>query len=398
MQRFAGSKTLLVIGAVTFLSLLGTAVSDPIRPLFIVNVGSTTFELGLIMALQSLVSVLTRVPASALSDKLGRWRLMLFSLVLSVGTTALFAFVYEPIWFFPIVALSAISWSTFSVISFVIASDLSTTATRGTIMGIYFTAIGASLLVGPLLCSLLILFIGFRELFLVSTFFPLLALILFAFEANRSEIDMPSIGAAMNVDRVSTVLGSIYRVFRIKNVVAMYYAQVAFAISFGVFSTLFSIYAEGSLRITPSVIALLFSVRAFTNLLIRLPAGRVSDRIGRRRPVIISHAIFVVVFALLPFTRNLAILGLLIALYGVGWGMRVAPDAALVSESVASADRPIALAILMTMFDVGIALGSLMVGVSAMYLSIPDLFFLCAPILLSGLLALIYFTRETLNL
>jgi MFS family permease len=323
---------------------------------------------------------------------------MLFSLVLSVGTTALFAFVYEPIWFFPIVALSAISWSTFSVISFVIASDLSTTATRGTIMGIYFTAIGASLLVGPLLCSLLILFIGFRELFLVSTFFPMLALILFAFVANRSEIDMPSIGAAMNVDRVSTVLGSIYRVFRIKNVVAMYYAQVAFAISFGVFSTLFSIYAEGSLRITPSIIALLFSVRAFTNLLIRLPAGRVSDRIGRRRPVIISHAIFVVVFALLPFTRNLAILGLLIALYGVGWGMRVAPDAALVSESVASADRPIALAILMTMFDVGIALGSLMVGVSAMYLSIPDLFFLCAPILLSGLLALIYFTRETLNL
>ena len=265
-------------------------------------------------------------------------------------------------------------------------------------MGIYFTAIGASLLVGPLLCSLLILFIGFRELFLVSTFFPMLALILFAFVANRSEIDMPSIGAAMNVDRVSTVLGSIYRVFRIKNVVAMYYAQVAFAISFGVFSTLFSIYAEGSLRITPSIIALLFSVRAFTNLLIRLPAGRVSDRIGRRRPVIISHAIFVVVFALLPFTRNLAILGLLIALYGVGWGMRVAPDAALVSESVASADRPIALAILMTMFDVGIALGSLMVGVSAMYLSIPDLFFLCAPILLSGLLALIYFTRETLNL
>ena len=92
MQRFAGSKTLLVVGAVTFLSLLGTAVSDPIRPLFIVNVGSTTFELGLIMALQSLVSVLTRVPVSALSDKLGRWRLMLFSRARSPSYMSLYGF------------------------------------------------------------------------------------------------------------------------------------------------------------------------------------------------------------------------------------------------------------------------------------------------------------------
>jgi len=65
---------------------------------------------------------------------------------------------------------------------------------------------------------------------------------------------------------------------------------------------------------------------------------------------------------------------------------------------VALSDRPIALAILMTMFDVGIALGSLMVGVFAMFLSIPDLFLLCAPILLSGLLVLVFLTRETLNL
>lgn len=398
MQLFAGSKTLLVIGGVTFLSLLGTAVSDPIRPLFIVNVGSTTFELGMIMALQSLVSVLTRIPASALSEKLGKWRLMLFSLVLSIGTSALLAFVYKPIWFFPIVAFSAISWGIFSPISLVITSDLAKTTTRGTIMGIYFTAIGASLLVGPLLCSLLTLFTGFRELFLVSAFFPLLALILFIFKANRSEIDVPSIGADLKVFKVSTVIDSIYRVLRIKNVLAMYYAQIAFAISFGIFTILFSIYAEGSLRMAPSVIALLFSVRGFTNLLIRFPAGRVSDRIGRKRLVIISHAIIVVIFFLLPFVRDLVFLGLLVALYGVGWGMRVAPDAALVSESVTSSDRPIALAILMTTFDVGIVLGSLMVGVFTIYLSISDLFLLCAPILLSGLLVLVLFTRETLNL
>lgn len=113
--------------------------------------------------------------------------------------------------------------------------------------------------------------------------------------------------------------------------------------------------------------------------------------------MILSHAIIVVVFAVLPFVKDPALIALLVAVYGVGWGMRVAPDSALVSESVSSEDRPLALALLMTMFDVGFTLGSLFAGATTAFLSIPIMFLLCAPILLSGLISLILLTTETLT-
>jgi MFS family permease len=397
MQLPRGSKTLLVVGAVTFLSLMGTAISDPIRPLFIIDVGSTTLELGLITAVQSLISVLTRVPISALSDRLGRWRLVLLSLLISVGSTALFAFIYRPLWFFPIVSLSALSWSILGPISLVITSDLSSINTRGAIMGIYFTAIGASLFFGPLLCSFLTLYMGYRELFLISSIFPALAVILFATKTKRSEIDAPPNVLGANTVNLSIVTSSFSRIFRVKNVTSMYYAQTVFAVSFGVFSTLFALYAKESLMMASSTIALLFSVRGLINVLIRLPMGSISDRIGRRKPILLAHLLIVVVFALLPFVKDTLLLALLLAIYGVGWGMRVAPDSALISESVESADRPLALALLMTMFDIGIVLGSLMVGLFATLLSTPNLFLICAPILLTGLIALYLLTTETLN-
>jgi len=338
----------------------------------------------------------TRIPASALSDRLGRWRLSLFSIVLSLASSGLFAFVYNTLLFYPLVSISALSWAVFSPISLVIISDRSTQSTRGAVMGIYFSSIAAALLAGPLLCSFLTLFIGYRELFLLSTFFPAIALILFLLKTSRSEMEPDPKEAFPREERVVGTWKSIVGILRIRNVASMCFAQAAFALSFGVFSTLFSIYAERSLGFSASLIALLFSFRALTNLLIRLPAGRISDRIGRRRPVILSHAIIVAVFALMPFVRDLTAMALLIALYGIGWGMRVAPDSTLVSESVSSRDRTLALATLMTMFDLGFTMGSLLAGVTAAFLSIPDLFLLCAPLLLSGLLSLIFLTTETL--
>jgi MFS family permease len=397
MQLFAESKTVLVVGVVTFLLLLGSTVYEPIRPLFIVGVGATTLELGLMMALFSLVSVVTRVPVSAVSMRLGRWRLLAFSIALGVATSAIYAFVYDPLLFYPLLSFSALSWSVFSPISVVIISDRSTPSNRGAVMGIYFSSIGAALLAGPLLCSLLTLFIGFRELFLASAVFPALALVLFLIKVKAPEIEGDEAYDEVRNEDGGSTWASIARIFRVRNVAAVCYAQVAFAISYGVFTTLFSIYAEEDLGLSASVIALIFSVRALTNFMTRLPAGRMSDDIGRRKLVILSHAIIFIIFAVLPFVRDLMLLGLLIAIYGIGWGMRVAPDAALVSESVPPKDRPMALAILMTMFDLGSALGSLLVGGTASLLTIPNVFLLCAPILLSGLLGLLFLTKETLN-
>jgi len=82
------------------------------------------------------------------------------------------------------------------------------------------------------------------------------------------------------------------------------------------------------------------------------------------------------------------------SLFGLSWGMRIAPSMALVSDSVLDVDRPLALVLFMTMFDIGAAMGALLAGFSSAILSQQTLLLICAPILLGSLLVFVFFSKE----
>lgn len=377
--------------------ILGAAITRPLRSLFIMEVGATSAQLGLIMALPSIVSVLIRIPVSAISHRLGRWRLMLFSIALSVGTTALFAFIQSPIWFFPVVSLSALSWSVFSPIAVVMVSERSTSTTRGSTMGIYFTSIGAAMFFGPLLSSVFTLFLELRQLFLASSVFPIFALTVFLLTVKSGEMKESQMVDTGKVVKNGGSWRRLVGIFKIKNVVALSSARIAFSFAMSVFYTIFPIYADGVLGLTPSLISLLFSFRGITNVLIRMPIGTLSDRIGRRKPFYLAYVIIIAVFAILPYTKNFTVLAVVMGLYGIGWGMRVAPSTALLSESVTSEERPLALAMYMTMFDLGSTIGALFVGFTANILSPPNMMLICAPIMFFALVIFCKISSETIK-
>jgi len=141
MSRY--SRALLSIIFVSFVSLLGSAATKALRPLYFVEVGADPVQLGLLMAVPAIVSIFTRVPSSVVSRKLGRWRMMLFTLTLLIVSSALYAFVQDPVWFFPLVILGAFSWAAFSPVAVEIVLDQSTPGSRGDVLGLYFSSIGA---------------------------------------------------------------------------------------------------------------------------------------------------------------------------------------------------------------------------------------------------------------
>ena len=390
MKSSRYSRALLSIIFVSFSYLLGSAATRALRPLYFVEVGADPVQLGLLMAVPSIVSIFTRVPSSAVSRRLGRWRMMLFTLALMIVSTALFAFVRDPVWFFPLVSLGAFSWAAFSPVAVELALGQSTPSTRGDTMGLYFTSIGAAMFVGPLISSVLTTMMGLRQLFLATTVLPVAALVVFLVVIKPGDIVEDREGGAEG----GLGGGSIVRIFRVRNFVSLSVARIAFAISMGIFSTIFPVFAAGSLGFSPSLISILFTFRGVTNVLTRMPAGRLSDRIGRRRPFIFAMAIAAGVYALLGTVGGFVPLIVVMSLYGVAWGMRIAPAMALVSDSVLDVDRPLALVLFMTVFDVGAALGSLVAGFSSAVLSQQTLLLMCAPMLLVSLLVFAFFSKE----
>jgi predicted MFS family arabinose efflux permease len=366
-------------------------VTRALRPLYFVEVGADPVQLGLLMAVPAIVSIFTRVPSSAVSRRLGRWRMMLLTLTLMIVSTALFAFVQDPVWFFPLVALGAFSWAAFSPLAVEIVLGQSTPGTRGGTMGLYFTSIGAAMFVGPLISSVLTMVMDLRQLFLVTTVIPMAALVAFLRVIKPGEIGekREEGGSEGGLDR-----GSIMRILKIRNFASLSVARIAYAFSMGIFSTIYPVYAVGSLGLTPSLISLLFTFRGVTNVMVRMPAGRLSDRIGRRKPFIFAMALAAAVYALLGTVGSFGPLIVVMSLFGISWGMRIAPAMALVSDSVLDVDRPLALVLFMTMFDIGSAMGALLTGFSSTVLSQQTLLLICAPILLGSLLVFVFFSKE----
>lgn len=317
--------------------------------------------------------------------------MILFTLTLMMVSTALFAFIRDPVWFYPLVALGAFSWAAFSPVAIELVLDQSTASTRGDILGLFFTSIGAAMFVGPLISSVLTLVMGLRQLFLVTTVIPVAALVIFLTVIKPGEIGerREEGGEEGGLGR-----GSIVRIFKVRNFASLSVARIAYSLSMGVFSTIYPVYAAGSLGFTPSLIALLFTFRGVTNVMLRIPAGRLSDRIGRRKPFIIAIALAVVVYVLLGTVDSFWPLVVVMSLFGVSWGMRMAPSMALVSDSVLDVDRPLALVLFMTVYDIGSALGALLAGFSSAIVSQQTLLLICAPILLVSLLVFVVFSRE----
>ena len=125
----------------------------PILPLHIVNIGASNLELGLVMAIPSLLSLVLRIPFGIIADIVGHLRIMLLSLFLGCLYLVLYSIAPSVLWLYLGAAMFAIPWSSFGPSAMVMASDLSMGIKIGEAVGRYLTAIGAAMMVGPLLCS-----------------------------------------------------------------------------------------------------------------------------------------------------------------------------------------------------------------------------------------------------
>jgi MFS family permease len=178
-------------------------------------------------------------------------------------------------------------------------------------------------------------------------------------------------------------------------VIALSLARIAFAFTLGIYSTRFAIYLEKSLNFPLSMISLLYSFSGLANVLIRIPSGKISDKIGRKYPLMLSYGIYVVVFILVIYARSFPLLVLAMTLYGMGMGMQIIPSSTMLSESVSFEDRPMSFAIFLTVYEIGYIIGALIAGLTAMLSFTTLLSFLSVPVMTSAIVILLLFSKET---
>ncbi len=391
MRINVGNKDLYLLMLTSFIFSMSINAVRPIQPLFIIETGATNVELGLILAVSSMVGLVSRIPLSILAEKIGRRTMMMISSLIQSISLASFAFINDVVWFYPIMILQAMVMGLFAPSAVSLAIEMTSLDRIGRVMGLYYTAFGLGQFVGPLLSSLLTNYLNLRYMFLVISIVPLLGL-------------LPQLKSTRNVKKgfvekkVSKknrdVMNSFKRILRSRNVIGLCLSRITFSFSAAIIATLLSIWGKNELGFTTSMISILFAARGATNTLIRMPFGRIVDMIGTKKPILLAFSLAAIALLIFSGFTDFTFILIAMCIYGLAWGMRIIPDTAILKTSVRSEDTTLAFAILMSMFAMGSSIGSFVAGATYTVLSMTSIFHMSTVIIVVGIIILAISIKE----
>ncbi|MEM4598216.1 MAG: MFS transporter [Candidatus Diapherotrites archaeon] len=311
-------KTVRTFALASFLNDLGSDIIYPIWPLFVTSVlGANMAVLGFIDGLgEALVSISQAVSGYA-SDKLRRrkvfiWTGYVFGAVSRVG------YAFSTAWphLIPFRVLDRAGKIRAAPRDAMIA-DVSSNENRGRNFGLLRTMDNLGAVLGILVCLALFPILGYKNLFIlasVPSFIAALLVFLFIKE-TKSET-------------------RIYKGFRLKDLTKNFklflFLSAIFAL--GSFSYSFLLVFSKVAGFKVVFVPVLYLLFTFVASLFSLPAGKLSDRIGRKPLIMVSYVFWASVCFIFIYFRSIEAIVLAFIFYGLHKGALDPVQKTFVSE------------------------------------------------------------------
>jgi MFS family permease len=284
-------RTVFALGFVSFFTDVSTEMVFSILPTFILTLsGGSLAVLGFIEGLAEALSYSLRSISGIFADRFRRRKLMVligygfsnatkpFFAVASTATDALFIRVGDRVG-------KAIRTSPRDVLLSEAVSDKK----MGTAFGIHRTLDHLGGIVGPILASALMLLFGFgmREVFWFSFIPGIIALILILFFVKEKV--SKSSNQTKFMQGVKTVLTRDFSLLLV--VVGLF--------SLGAFDFSFVLLKASAANVEAALIPIVYAIINVSQTVVAIPAGQLSDKIGREKVLLLGYVTFLVSSALI---------------------------------------------------------------------------------------------------
>ncbi len=360
MSRFTiegGRRLLALVTLLAFMDSVGYGLVVPILPQYSHELGVSDFGIGLLFSSYAIALLLGAVPLGWLSDRLGRKPFILFGMFAMAGAFVFYALA-ESYWM--LVAARALdgltaaaTWSA----GMALLGDYFDASVMGEKMGFAMggTAMGgiAGPLVGGLMCDLA----GYRAPFyLVAALCALIGTAALFLREDRSHIS-----------RRSGLLGKLGLMLRNRLLMLACLIALVTTVGFGMLEPTLPLYLEKEFSLSTSGVGLLFGAMMAVFALGSPLAGRLSDRAGRRAPILLGLAGSALLMPLLPLAPGLPVLALLLAGLGAGIALFDIPSLPMITDAVprragGDSEYGTAFGLFNIFWSAGYALGPLMAG------------------------------------
>jgi MFS family permease len=395
----------ILIAFIGGLAILSSTLSKtPVLPLFAQSLHATPAEIGWIVMASTIPGVLISYPAGALSDHLGKQRVLLASLIVFATAPFLYLLISNAWQLMAVRFYHGFATAIFgTVASAAIAERYS--ADRAARLSTYssVTIVGRS--IAPFLGGFLISLASYNAVYIACAISGVLALatglLLHPQGVRRQTLAPGAVLAQRDGTSAPTTKpqwphfwASLTTVLRVRGIMLVSLIEAAQYLVFGAIEAFLALFAA-SLGIPAWQIGVILGVQLVSIVFAKPLMGRMSDRVGRRQVIIPGLLIGAASVVLLPYAPNFIGLSVLSLVFGIGFATVTSSTSALVADLTRDGRYGSSMGVLRTVMDVGQSIGPVLTGWMVGVAGYGSAFTLLAAILVLAALMLGLLLRET---
>jgi MFS family permease len=306
------ARNLIIVGFVSLFTDLSSQMVFPVVPLFLLSLGASAWVVGLVEGAAETTASLLKVCSGYWSDKIKRRKPFVFAgYGLSAITKPLFAIAYS--WPFVLIfrVVERVGKGVRDAPRDVIVAESVDESIRGKAYGFQRAMDGIGSFSGAILAVILLPIFEYRNLFLIS-FFPGIVAVLIILFIKEKRTPQETEKKPVTHFRVSITKLP-------RNLQLFILVSTIFAL--GNFGYAFLILKAKNIGLSDSTTLILYVLFYVVYTLFTIPAGMLSDKIGRKPVIIGGYVLFAVTAISLLFTSQMYLLIVVFILYGIFFGL-----------------------------------------------------------------------------
>ena len=350
---------ILNLSLVSGFVILGFSIISPVLPQYALSFSVPIALVGWAVSAFALARMVMDIPAGFLADRFGKKRNMIFGIILIISSSIVGGTANNYVWLISARIVQGIGSALYITSATTWVAQVAAGESRGRYMSLYSGLIMAGTAFGPTIGGYSAVHFGLRAPFFAYAVFALVGLM--ATLPLKETVDpSQATQSKMRMKDVPSVL--LNGPFLLVNcsVLALFFLRA------GVRATLVPLYASLNLGLSEDRIGVLLTVGAVVTALCTFPSGWLSDKVGRKKPIMACLFLSGITVLLIPLQESLAGLMGIMAFHGLATGLE-GSIAAWPADVAPKGKLGTSMGVYRVMGDIGMVLGPITVTYVADY-------------------------------